>query len=995
MQRRDKVSALIINECWGSASRDGIPSINRMIASVLSDIEIHNIYSTVVRYNANDTEEAKVFNVKFKKAEPKERRFDNILRSGLVPNRDYLYLHDYFYPNLRELESDVKLMFSYSLATAEEARKLKQDIFNDAALYFINLWNPETINPAILSCDQTELSKRGEELPKQFIEGSHIVSVGKGTHEHFKPDHRRGQSSTHYYIQPNFIHGKTISNRYKQLDIETTFEIVSMLQPTDCTHSQEIIRQVLEDVALANKGKFRIVWKIIGDFPGKEDSIEDNFTPSGIDLRIKVCSSLKQIVDALLGCHLVLSHSKTHISDPSISLALSLGVPLLLPDNLDFEHLIDKYLVNYKNDLMVKIGDKYDLRKQLEVKIGSYGNAVSKAREISDQISQHDLAKESCSELRKDIEMLLDRILPISEATQGDGDDSPRSVDFEKTEDAAKPVAESTADEHTLEEESSTLSFRRSIVDAGPSRTTNTEDTEHVDEPGETISVSCDVAYGIPETEQEMAEIEKELFDRQEQSEAHEATRQAVENLENGTEVSEAEEGSIRYNIRCTTSEALRGVWRHYQSGTLCDTVQKTLITPDVLSKVHAISITMRVVIDHSEYKEALNRLTSREKTGAVQETSTKTKMQERENEGELPTEMADGKNEETQGLTSSKRKLSEAEVSVLEAMNEQLSQENKNLKDLFANKEKERDHLAAIEQQADQINRLQTKVAATIDFFSAFEITIGGLGNAPGQFNNPSGIAMDRNGDLIVADKSNCRVQIINLHGTCKDENVFDKYKGWFRPRDVALSSEGSYFTTDHGRKKVVIYDVNSKLLTSFNVAADPYGIAVCQSADVLICDDTNNCVKKYSKEGKCEASFGSYGRERGQFDLPRSVAVNSKDQILVSDQNNHRVQLLSSDGEYLNAFGSEGSDPGQLRRPHGIDVDQNDNVYVCDYGNDRIVQFSAKGEFLQNIGEGKVSPRYIAVSKDNFPLRVAVSDGDRHCIKVFFLKENVSEQE
>ncbi|XP_070551072.1 uncharacterized protein [Ptychodera flava] len=721
MQRRDKVSALIVNENWGSASRDGIPSINRMIASVLSDIEINEIYSTVVRYNANDKEEAKMFNVKFKKAEPKERRFDNILRSGLVPNRDYLYLHDYFYPNLRELESDVKLVFSYSLATAEEARKLKQDIFHDAALFFINIWHPDTISPEILSCDQTELSKRDDELQEQFIAGSHIVSVGKGTHEHFKPDHRRGQSSTHYYVQPIFIHGKNLPNRYKALDTKTTFEIVSILQPRDCTHSPEIIRQVLTDVARTYEREFRIVWKIIGDFSGKEEIIEENFTPSGVKLRIKVCSSLKQIVDALLGCHLLLSHAKTHITDPSISLALSLGVPLLIPDNLDFEHLIDKYLVNYKNDLLVKIDDKHDICTQLEVKIGSYLNAVAKAREISDHISQRDLAKESCSELRKGIEMLLDHISPVSVATQ---------------------VAESTADEHILEEESSTLSSRKPTGNAGPPRTAHTEETEHVDELGEIISVSCDVAYGIPETGHEMAETEKQLFDPREQSEAHGATRQAVEDLESDIEVSDAEEGSIRYNIRCTKSEALRGVWRHYQSGT-------------------------------------------------GQETSTK--MLDRENEEERLTEVVDGKCNETQGLTSSKRKLSEAEVFVLEAMNEQLSQENKSLQDLFAKKEQE------------------------------------------------------------------------NASSSVKD----------------------------------------------------------------------------------------------GSHD--------------------------SSDGEYFIAFASEGSSPGQLRRPYGIDIDKNDNVYVCEYKSERIVQFSAEGEFLQNIGKGQVSPKYIAVNKDDDPLRVAVSDGKRHCIKVF----------
>ncbi|XP_070551937.1 myosin-2 heavy chain-like isoform X2 [Ptychodera flava] len=1129
MQRPNKVSALIVNEGWGSACSDGIPSINRMIASVLSDIEIDNIYSTVVQCGEREEEEAERFKVLFKYPVPEERKLKQLLPNHSIPGTVYLYLHDHFYPNLRKLSRDVKFVFGYSLTTAAEARKLKRDIFHDAELYLINVWDPDSINPEIISCDKKELSTRTDEL-SELHTGSHahVLSVGKSAHEYFQPKHRGSQSNRHHYVQPNL---GNVSKAYEELEIDSTFEVVSLLQPTNLQNLKPLV-EILGYIANARKGKLKIKLKVIGDVSESEGNIKIELSHSEIRLVSKHCETQRQLEDALLGCHLVLANPNAHISDPSISSALSLGVPLLLPDSDDFEYMIKKYLESYRHNLLVDMNDKNMLSIKLEEKIDSYHHAVSTAKKIKES-----LTFDTCVELREDLKKQLLRITrvgrPKQESTSEDDDlnssqaevgneHSPSgSKDFEDMEFDSKSavggerspsgsthseeiesdgksvsaaVAETTTDDGTKTGEDASMASRRSFgSEQSPGGSIHSEEIESYSksvaiavaetttddgtkvgedalvasrpiasgessadgstDPGQSrddpsVKAELRVASGIPEHGGTMSMVSHSLYNTSAEglSAEHEKTRQVLKDDDPDIEVSDPEEGSIRYNVKCKTSKALQGLWQRYQSGKLRELVQKSLITPEVLSKVHAVCITMRVIIDYSEYEEALHVLASREnKSGNIISTetdltlsenkdkefqqrnitdiSTKSRqelLQEKNKDDlrfqmeELRARLKDSEKERVQlvmelaqqgktkqdlgfGMENLKAKLEDSEKEKDKLVMKQ-AQQGKTKEDLDFEMENLRSRLENSEKQKEQLDIQNEKLNGEFDYLKSMLIsiedsnTIGGPGKEDGRFDHPSGLAIDENGDLIIADKSNRRVQVMGWNNECKRKNVFDKYEGWFRPRDVAVSSDGIYLSTDHGKMQVVAYDKNNELITSFGEdIIDPYGITVSKDGYVLVNDRGNHCVKKYTKDGKYLTRFGSHGKDKDQFDFPWSVVVNSKNQILVSDQNNHRIQLLNSDGEYVKSLGSKGSGPGQLKTPYGIDVDKNDNVYVCDYGNGRIVQFSSDGEFVQNIGEGRVSPRYVAVRTDVNPLRVAVSDWDQNCVKVFYVMKQM----
>ncbi|MFP6644214.1 MAG: peptidyl-alpha-hydroxyglycine alpha-amidating lyase family protein [Candidatus Latescibacterota bacterium] len=99
--------------------------------------------------------------------------------------------------------------------------------------------------------------------------------------------------------------------------------------------------------------------------------------------------------------------------------------------------------------------------------------------------------------------------------------------------------------------------------------------------------------------------------------------------------------------------------------------------------------------------------------------------------------------------------------------------------------------------------------------------------------------------------------------------------------------------------------------------VAFDP------ESSDLYITDGYGNArVHKYSVEGEYLFSWGEYGTEPGQFNLPHSVCTHGDGRMFVADRENHRVQIFDSGGKYLDQWNN-------MHRPCGLHI-EGDLVYI-----------------------------------------------------------------
>jgi DNA-binding beta-propeller fold protein YncE len=180
-----------------------------------------------------------------------------------------------------------------------------------------------------------------------------------------------------------------------------------------------------------------------------------------------------------------------------------------------------------------------------------------------------------------------------------------------------------------------------------------------------------------------------------------------------------------------------------------------------------------------------------------------------------------------------------------------------------------------------------------------------GGNGVGTGKFDSPTGIAVEPNGNILVADTGNGRIQKFSSSGT-------------------SLSTIG---TKGSGPGQLGL----------------PRGIAVDRAGNIYVADASNQRVQKLAPNGTFTAEWapGLYG--------PGRIAIGPDDSIYVADQGLFRIVKLSPDGRVLTIWGSKGSADGQFADDAAVAVDPTSNkVYVADPINSRIQVFDPGGKFL-----------------------------------------------
>ena len=123
-----------------------------------------------------------------------------------------------------------------------------------------------------------------------------------------------------------------------------------------------------------------------------------------------------------------------------------------------------------------------------------------------------------------------------------------------------------------------------------------------------------------------------------------------------------------------------------------------------------------------------------------------------------------------------------------------------------------------------------------------------------------------------------------------------------------------------------------------------------------MLYCvDDDGHCVRRCTPGGELLATYGTRGQPAplhgGQpFNRPTKVAFDpaSGDLYISDGYGNARVHKFTVDGEHLFSWGEYGTDPGQFNLPHSVCTDDDGTVYVADRESHRVQRFDDRGMYL-----------------------------------------------
>ena len=231
------------------------------------------------------------------------------------------------------------------------------------------------------------------------------------------------------------------------------------------------------------------------------------------------------------------------------------------------------------------------------------------------------------------------------------------------------------------------------------------------------------------------------------------------------------------------------------------------------------------------------------------------------------------------------------------------------------------------------------------VDVYNSVGALIGHFGN----FNKPSGVAVDGSGNIYVCDQFNHRVQklsssfvpLLNIGtpGTAPGQLQY--------PTNCALSLDGQkVFVTELLSGRVSVFSDNGVFLYTFGTQGagpgqldHPFGIVLEPlTGDLFVANQFNQRIDRWRQDGTYLGSFGQAGSGPDDFNLPVGLGIDADGNLWVTDQLNNRVKKVSQSGTTLAVFGSFGSSAGQFYNPWSVLPARDGTIWIGDTTNFRI---------------------------------------------------------
>lgn len=252
--------------------------------------------------------------------------------------------------------------------------------------------------------------------------------------------------------------------------------------------------------------------------------------------------------------------------------------------------------------------------------------------------------------------------------------------------------------------------------------------------------------------------------------------------------------------------------------------------------------------------------------------------------------------------------------------------------------------------------------------------------GNGAGAlFNSPAGLAVDRAGNLFVADMLNHTIRKITLDGTVStfagsagnagSADGVGSAARFQEPVGIAVDGSGNVYVADSGNSVIRKISSSGSVTTLAGTAGEsgnddgqgalarfdgPYGLALDSFGNIYVADTFNHTIRKVTPAGEVSTFAGTAGQSgtadglsiSARFSGPSAVTVDPSGSVYVTETANHEIRLISSVGLVSTVAGSPGNDgssdgvgtTSRFNAPYGIAFGPAGNIFVSDTVNNTV---------------------------------------------------------
>lgn len=254
----------------------------------------------------------------------------------------------------------------------------------------------------------------------------------------------------------------------------------------------------------------------------------------------------------------------------------------------------------------------------------------------------------------------------------------------------------------------------------------------------------------------------------------------------------------------------------------------------------------------------------------------------------------------------------------------------------------------------------------------------VRGMRNGPvarARFDDPYGVAMATDGTLYVADAGdNNRIRRIDRDGTVTTLAGFDEgfadgegtAARFDTPSGLAVDRAGNLYVADTGNHAIrkitplgVVSTVAGTGQAGFHDGAaaqaqfnGPIGVAVDAHGDVYVADTYNDRIRKIDAQGRVSTVAGGErpGNADGlgmqaRFDTPTALVVDAQGIVWVADTRNNAIRRIAPDGAVTTPYPAM---QGALHRPMSLALTHDNVLYVGEMSWGRVIQVSRDGQPL-----------------------------------------------